>query len=324
GLTAPAFVYATEIYPEMPAALCVVVAVLLLRSRHGGAGTAVGLVAVLTALAWLGLKFVPLGLVLAAAFLVTRTGRARIVFLALGALSGAIYVWFHLAVFGALTPYNSNTVYEGASTWNVLGSHVALHERIYRLWGLFIDRRFGIARWAPIFLAVLPGLALLPRLRRAGPAVLGLIVVALVMASFVSVTMMGWWFPGRMVIVVYPLFPLVLTLVLMRLPRALRIPAAAVALYSLLVTALLVASVRAGETAVAVNPFDMRAWPFRMAGPLFPQYTAWGVDTVVLTILWLGVGTAVLVILAWNDLRRILPRRPGKARAGSTIPLTEP
>lgn len=325
ALTAPAFVYATEVYPEMPAALCVVLAILLFRSRHHGAVTAAALVAVLTALAWLGLKFVPIGCVLAVAFLLTNKGRARLVFLTLGALAGAAYLWFHLAVFGALTPYNSNTVYEGASTWSVLGSHVAFQERVYRLWGLFIDRRFGIARWAPVLLAVLPGLVLLPALRRTGLVVFSVIVAALLMASLVSVTMMGWWFPGRMLIVVYPLFPLVLTLTLLRLPQVLRVPAALAALYSLLVTVLLVRSAGAGEVAIAVNPFDMSAWPFRVAGSLFPQYTAWGADTVLLTFLWLGLGTAALLILSWNKLRRFHPQRhTDEVRSASVFQPTEP
>jgi hypothetical protein len=173
-------------------------------------------------------------------------------------------------------------------------------------------------------LAVLPGLLLLPQLRRTGLVVLGLIVATLMMATFVSVTMMGWWFPGRMLMVVYPLFPLVLTMTVMRLHWTPRIFAVPAALYSLLVTGLLVRSEATGEIAIAVNPFDMQAWPFRAVAPLYPQYTAWGADTVLLTILWLGAGSAVIATLAWNDLNRIsLRRRAGGSGAATAIPLTE-
>ena len=94
---------------------------------------------------------------------------------------------------------------------------------------------------------------------------------------------------------------------------------------TLLVTVLLVRSAGAGEVAIAVNPFDMSAWPFRVAGPLFPQYTAWGADTVLLTILWLGAGTITILTLSWSSLRRFHPRRrAGEARSASVLQLTEP
>lgn len=306
ALAAPGFIYSTEIYPEIPGAFCIVVALLVLRAAPG-AGRGVWMLLLLSALAWLSLKYVPLALVIAAFACWSSTGRERVVLVAAGALSGALYVWFHLAVFGALTPYSTNLVYDGNSTATVLESHFAFEDRSYRIWGLFIDRRFGIGRWAPIFLAVLPALPLTWRWARQGSLVVTLICAQIAMATYVAVTMMGWWFPGRMLIVVYPLFATVLTIVAARLPAPGRWTGAGLALYSLAVTGALVHAARGGEVTIAVDPFALDSPLFRAPAQLFPQYTYWGTDTLVLNAAWLSAGIAALVLAAWSafgpDLR---------------------
>ncbi len=300
GLAAPAFVYSTEIYPEMPAALCLVVALLLLRSRCRGVTGAITMALVLSALAWLGMKYVPLGAIVGVAYLWRGGRQERTWFCGLTLVSAAVYGWWHLAVFGALTAYNSNTVYEGASTVAVLESHVAFQERFYRIWGLFIDRRFGIGRWAPIFLAVLPALPLLRRAKN-GPVIAAVIVAQVLIATFVAITMMGWWFPGRMLMIVYPLFAVVLSLAAVRLPNWARIVAGAAGAYSLAVAATLWHGVANGPYRLAFDPFEMQAPIFRVAGRFLPQYTSWGRETVVLNTAWLTIGIAALVLVAWFE-----------------------
>ena len=312
GLTAPAFVYSSEVYPEVPAGLALVVALLLWR-RSRGAVRAVGLAVALSALAWLGMKYVPLGLVVAAAYLATAgERRERAGFVAMAAGSAVAYGWLHLHWFGALTAYNSNTVYEGAATSAVLESHVAFEGRVYRLWGLFVDQRFGIGRWAPVLLAVLPALPLLFsrewRRNGVGPVVAALVGVQVLVATFVAVTMMGWWFPGRMLMVVFPLLPFVLVAAWQKAPAWLRAVGAGAAAYSVLITVVLYRAASGGEVTLAVDPFALRSEVFRLPGALFPDYRIWTRETILLSAAWvlaLGVCAvgAVWSVVDWRSLR---------------------
>ena len=106
------------------------------------------------------------------------------------------YAWFHLHLFGGLTPYGVNVVYAQWNTADLLAGHFEFSERYYRLWGLFIDQRFGIGRWAPLLLAAVPGLALLIPAGSGGRLVLLLIFTQMLMATFVSITMMDGGSPG--------------------------------------------------------------------------------------------------------------------------------
>jgi hypothetical protein len=207
----------------------------------------------------------------------------------LGTLSAAAYVWWHLTTFGALTPYQTNLAYAGASVEAVIGAHLGLEDRAYRLWGLFVDRRFGIGRWAPILLLVLPALPLVWRRMYDGRLVVSAVVAQILVATFLSVTMMGWWFPGRMLIVVLPLLAIIVADAMVRLPWPGTLLAVIAGAYSLLVTVLLVDAARRGEVVLAVDPFRMAAWPFQELGRVFPLYTWWSDETIALNAAWLVV-----------------------------------
>jgi hypothetical protein len=123
-----------------------------------------------TALLWFGMKYGPLGALVALGYLWQADARGRASFLVLCAVSGLAYVGFHYAVFEDLTAYSVNTVHEGADAASVLQSHVSIPDRAYRLYGLFVDQRFGIGRWAPLLLLVPASLPLLLSRRRPGVA----------------------------------------------------------------------------------------------------------------------------------------------------------
>ena len=304
GLGATAFVYSTEIYPELPAALCLVAALLLLRHGRPGALQAVALALILSALLWLGMKYAPLGLLVAAAYLIQARPADRLLLVGLGAISGAAYVGFHYAVFEDLTAYSVNTVYEGADAARVLQSHVSIQDRTYRLWGLFIDERFGSGRWAPLLLLAVPALPLLLRAGSIGRLVFGLIVAQVLVATFVAITMMGWWFPGRTLMVVLPLLPLPLTLLLARSGVAVRGVAATLAGVSILFTISLRDAVANDGIRLAVDPFDMQAAWFRHSANLFPNYQRWDAETVALTVAWLtlaAIATATISGSVFTD-----------------------
>ena len=298
AVSATAFIYSSEVYPELPAALALVGALLLATGRERLSITRVlVLVLLLTALPWLGAKYAPLAALVALYVLWRAEPRGRAVLVLGGALSALAYAAFHLATYESLTPYNVNLVYAGGSTSTIVGEHIEVGDRVYRLWGLLIDRRFGVARWAPLLFAVVPGLLLLARGDARQRLVLGLVAAQVLIATFVVITMMGWWFPGRTLVTVFPLLPIPLVLVASRGGTAWRAALVALAVYSLAVTAALAQAGRSREVVIAVDPFEMQAVFFRGVAGLFPQYTSWTSETWLLTIAWLGLGGIALA--AW-------------------------
>jgi hypothetical protein len=318
GLSATAFVYSSEVYPELPAGLALVTALLLL-AREGPVGTsrALGVVLALTAMSWFGVKYVLLAAVVAPVLLLRAEARARLAAVAAGAVAGVVYVWFHLAVFDGLTPYGLSSAFAGGTEGEILGEHVAVLDRVYRLWGLFIDRRFGIARWAPVLLLAVPGLILAWRAGGNRRVVAALVATQLAVATFLAITMMGWWFPGRTMATVLPLLALPIAMVLARASGAWRAAFALLAGLTVWITAALGLAGHRDEVVIAVDPFDLGAAPWRLSAPLFPQYTDWGPDTYLLTAIWLAVGVAA-ARWAWRAAARepaTAPRSVGFAGA---------
>ena len=302
GLTATAFIYATEIYPEFPAALALVVA-LLVATRRGRPGIydALYLAAAVTAMCWLGSKYAALVLPVAGYFLLRANWPARIALTAVGGVSAALFAWFHLHVFGGLTPYGVNVVYSQWNTVQILGGHVEFADRYYRLWGLFVDRRFGIGRWAPLLLAAAPALALLVMKTWEHRLVLVLIVIQLLIATFVAITMMGWWFPGRTMLTVLPLFVIPLALLANRAGWFGKIFLIVLAAGAVMITAGLAQAGHAGEITIAVDPFDMAFVPFQAIAGLFPLYTWWTAETWQLTYLWWALFAVATGAMTWPE-----------------------
>jgi hypothetical protein len=203
-------------------------------------------------------------------------------------------------------------VFEGAGAATVIEGHVSFHDRVYRIWGLLIDQRFGSARWSPPLLMLPASLPLLLRAGQTGRLVLGLIIAQVLVATFVAITMMGWWFPGRTLITILPLTAFPLTLLIAKLPTNGRVLAAGLALTSVAFTVALRDAVANDGVRLAVAPFNMQWAPFRWSREIFPNYQAWGADTVGLTILWLTVFVASIAAVTWweyrDDLRALWPQ----------------
>ena len=303
GLTATAFIYSTEVYPEFPAALALVVALLLVtRKPLPGIADGLWLAAVLSVMCWLGTKYAPLVLIVSAYFLLKAERRGSIALVLAGGISAAFYAAFHLYLFGGLTPYGNNAVYAQWNTVEILAGHVEFGERYYRLWGIFIDRQFGIGRWAPLLLAAVPGLALLAVGRGALRLVLALVLAQLLIATFVAITMMGWWFAGRTMLTVLPLLVIPIALVVARTPLWGKISVSLLGIYSLAITLGLAAAGRAGEITIAVDPFDMAFPPFQGLAGLFPLYTWWTTETWALTFFWLTLGGLATGATIWPEV----------------------
>jgi len=288
--TSTAFIYSTEIYPEFPAALLLIISLLIIqRASQSSTWQAIGLLLCLSAMVWLGVKYAPLAGLVAIWGFSRMNPSGRGIFLVSTILSASLFAWFHLNTFGGLTPYSVNLVYAGDGTISILGDHFDFTKRLYRPLGLFVDQRFGIARWAPILLLVIPAAPLLWKINALSRLILTLLIVQLFIATFVVITMMGWWFPGRTIVTVLPLMALPLTILFTHSPSWVRVVLGVLSAYSVLITALLAVSGHAQEIVIAVNPFEMSSTLFQLISPIVPDYRMWDGHTWTLTFIWFSV-----------------------------------
>jgi hypothetical protein len=215
GLSPPLLAYATAVQPEPAAGAALAGAALMavrLDSRTSGRDAFFAF-ALLGLLPWLGMRFVPAG-VAVGWFAARPLWRARRRTLAIGSVELALFslalcIGINEAFYGGPTQYAANP--PGESATGVSGP-VEYLERSYRAVALFVDREYGLLRWAPAFLLTFSGLWWLwrshrDRLARAVPqlreieltadlcaVVLG---VQLALAVLLAPTMFGDWFPAR-------------------------------------------------------------------------------------------------------------------------------
>lgn len=206
-LAAPLAIYSTQVYPELAAALAVTVGVGALTGPLRRPGVT-ALAAAVIALPWLSVKYAPVAGALAAIAVVqlARRGEPRRALALVGTCvaAGLAFAVLHQAWYGGWTPYASGRHFIGGET-TVMGSDPDYLGRSVRLAGLLNDRGFGLAAWAPVFLLVIPALAALARRRPPGGAAVAMVLaVGWANATFVALTMHGWWSPGRQVVVVVP------------------------------------------------------------------------------------------------------------------------
>tara|TARA_B100000686_G_scaffold353171_1_gene457731 strand:+ start:1214 stop:2656 length:1443 start_codon:yes stop_codon:yes gene_type:complete len=298
GITPTAFVYSTEIYPEVPAGLALLLS-LLIVTRHNSLDIKDTLIILIlmNAMIWLGIKYAPLALIVCLVLLLRTTWINRTIFVFLGCGSTFFYSWFHVINFGGLTPYAINLVYAGSSSVEIFHQHVSVVDRIYRIWGLFIDARFGIARWGFVLFLVVPGIYLMTLRGWKHQIIAGLIVTQVLIATFVVITMMGWWFPGRTLMTVVPLMSIPIVCMLQVRSRAFQVIFATLAVYTIIMTTTLAFAGHAKEIRLAVDPFDMSSPLFQSLANIFPNYTSWTAHTWITTSCWLTVSGALLTYL---------------------------
>ena len=206
GAAAPFAVYGSQVYPELPAALCVAVALIGLTDRSRGGLVALG--AAITALPWLSIKYVPVAATLAliGIVLLWRSGRRHeLVGFAGGlAVMGVTFVAAHLQWYGGVTPYAVGDHFTSGE-FSVVGNDPDYPGRTRRLLGLLVDRHFGLVAWQPAWFFIVPAVAALVRVRPPHSSTLAFpLAVGWLNATFVAFTMQGWWWPGRQLVVVLP------------------------------------------------------------------------------------------------------------------------
>lgn len=286
GLSPPFIAYGTAVYPELAAGAALGGAALLALRLDGRPSrrATFGCFGLLAALPWLGTKFLPAGLVVG--FVAARAlWRARRRTLAIGAVeltafSVALWVAVNEGLYGGPTPSSARLEGDGAS---FPGGYLA---RAYRLVALFIDRDYGLLRWAPVFLLAFVGAWMLrrsrrDRLARAVPgvhdielaaglcaAVLG---VQLLVAAFLAPTMFGFWFPPRHLLAGLPLAIPLCAWGMRALPRLGGVLAALTSAASVW----LYLDVRLGAGGLVAARPDAPFGPLTDAFPLFERGAVW-------------------------------------------------
>lgn len=303
--TAPLAVYGQQVYPELPGALAALAAVAALTAPRPTPRTVAALVAALVALPWLSVKYVPVTAALAAVALVTlwRTGARRAAAATAGLLAaaGVAYLLIHQAVYDGATVYASGDHFQDSGEFGVVGFAPDYPGRTVRLLGLVVDRDFGLAAWQPAWLLLIPALAALLVRRPPHRAVLAVPLAAgWATATWVALTMHGFWWPGRQLVVVLPLAVLVVLTWLRGTRTAAVLAATGVAVYAgLLLTGYL------GDTTWVLAPDDVALHPFAV---LLPDDRDLTVPDRLLYAGWLGL-TALLALYT--------ARRSGRAPAAS-------
>jgi hypothetical protein len=322
GLSPPFVAYGTAVYPELSAGAALAGAALLAvrLARRVTFWEAVLCFALLGSLPWLGTKFVAAGVVIGV-FAVRSVWRARRRTLAVGAVelslfSVALYVAINEAIYGGPTPYAADVPGETATDASFPGGYL---ERSYRAVALFVDRDYGLLRWAPVFALVFAGLWWLWRLRRdrLGRAVAGVreieltaglcaaaLGAQLLVATFAAPTMFGFWFPPRHLLAGLPLAVPLVAWGLRHLPRV----GAALATLGVVASAWLYADVRWGGGSLAADRPDAPFGPLTDVLPLFTPAGGWP--------FWLA--GAVGVCVAALVVREALAARHSRQATGAT------
>src|SRR5215218_5135883 len=206
----PLAVYGSQVYPELPAALAVLAAAAALVSPAAPGRRATLVVGgAVVALPWLGVKYAPVAaaIALVACWRLARAGQGRRALALAGSLAaaGVAFLVLHRWWYGGWTPYAAGDHFVGGEL-SVVGTEPDYLGRSRRLVGLLVDRGFGLAAWQPAWLLAVPAVAALARRRPPGWAALaGPLAAGWLVATFVALTMQGWWFGGRQVVVVLPL-----------------------------------------------------------------------------------------------------------------------
>jgi hypothetical protein len=304
GASMPLASYGNQIYPELPAAFVVVVAIGALTGplRRGGVWT---LGAAVIALPWLAVKYVPVAGALALLGLVRlwrapggQGSRSAAMGLAGGlAVAGIAFLAIHKTVYSGWTPYAAGDFFYsegGFAVGRIFGVHPNYWARSQRLAGLLVDREFGIAAWQPAWLLAVPALGALARARPAGWQVLAVpIMVGWLNATFVALTAQGYWAPGRQVVVVLGPAVIVVAWWVVRV-RAVRL-LTALGLVGIVSYLWLAAETSIGRLRVIVDWFDTANPFYRVWRLVLPEYIAPNAWTWPLHGLWV----AVLLGLLW-------------------------
>jgi hypothetical protein len=324
ALSPPALAYSSAVYPELAAGGLLVFACLCaLRLRERPRlRYAYGASLALALLPWLGTKFAIPAIPVAIAVVrwTSRRGR-RLAALGVAEVmvaSAVAYVTVSGVLYGGFTPYAAD---DPGQTATDAAFPLGYADRAYRLVALWVDREYGLVRWAPIVALAFVAVWLLWRSRRervadaiparrdveiAAALVLAVCAGQVVVAAFGAPTMFGFWFPGRHLMAALPCAAALAAWALRHVPRT----GAVLGGVTLLASVWLLAGLRTGAAPGWVAPGSSAPWgPAEALFPLYGVGSAWGVVVAVAA----GVGLAAVVGREWRRWRR-----SSRATAGTT------
>jgi hypothetical protein len=315
GASPPLAVYGHQLYPELPAALALL-AGLALATGPLRAPALVAVAAAVTTLPWLGVKYVPVAAALAAVVLVRLVRERRhggAAALAGGlALSGAGYLVAHRLLWGSWTVYATGDHFEHTGEFSVVGVQPDYVGRSLRLVALLSDRAYGLVAWQPVWLLAVPALAALVAWRgrdlpgHARAAVIAPLLAGWAVATWPALTMHGFWWPGRQVVVVLPLAALATLWWIGRMVPRLQPVALVLAVAGVVHLAALLIDGWSGEVTWVVS-FEAVDDPlYQLLRPLLPDYRAQGHGFWALHIVWVVVVLVLLVVGARSARRPAL------------------
>jgi len=287
--------YGTQIYPEMAAALATVGLLALVSAPNPNPRpwTLAAMVGLVVALPWLGVKYTPIAFVGGVAMLWRwRRHRAWLTWATLGTLIGATtYLAAHQHIYGGWTVYAAGDHFGSTGEFSVIGTRVNLVGRSRRIVGLLVDRSFGIATWSPVWflLPVAISRQLTSKVRHERFAV-SIVVVTWLNASFIALTMHGWWVPGRQLVVGLPVAAIAIGQWVGSSVRRLRL-VAALGLLGVINWLWLAIESSTGHRTLIVDFAETAALPYRLLAPIVPDGIAGGPTNSVLLAVW----TVILV-----------------------------
>jgi hypothetical protein len=318
----PLGIYAQQVYPEMAAALAVLAAFAGMTGTWSRRHLVVFVLAV-TALPWLSVKYAAVAAALAAVG-VYRLWRARgrsptVLLLAVFAAMAAAYLGVHRLIWGGWTVYASGDYFQGHGEFAVVGVHPDYGGRTERLSALLIDRDWGIAAWQPGWLLGVPAVAALLAARPRGwPGLVLPAAAGWAIATWVALTMSGFWSPGPQIVVIQPQLLLAVLWWLSTAPPPVLVAAAALGFVGIVAMA-----------ALLVDGWDVHiTWVFAFDKVDDPLYDGW---KVFLPPYQEGAGAAIwirhavwMVIFAATAFVAHRAARPAAPAASDTVPERDP
>src|SRR4051794_35738229 len=316
GLSPPLIAFSTAVYPELAAAAALCGAALLalripLSPRRRTGWSAFALIALLP---WLGTKYLVPGLVIAyVGFRQMRAARRPVLALTCLEIVGfsvALYVGINEGLYGGPTPYSADLPGQSATD---AAFPLGYLDRAYRLVALFIDRDYGLLRWAPVFALALYGAWVLWReyrsgLARAIPALVaeqrsGQLCAAvagaqLLVAAFLAPTMFGFWFPGRHLVAGLPIAIPLVAVAARRVPRR----AVVLALIGVTASVWVYVAVRLGDSGWVTGLPDA---PWGPLDAVFPRFEPGAAYPFVVAA---ALAAALVALVVSSELGR--SRRP--------------
>ena len=303
ALSPPALAYSTAIAPPLVAGTFLAGAVLLgLQARaRPRLLPALGCGLLLALLPWLGTLYLipalPVAVALAWWMARQHKGWFALVGLELVLASLVAFATANERLYGDVIPEGAGAPLTGASN---AGDYL---DRAYRLVALWIDRDYGLLRWAPIFALAFVAAWLLWRSRRdhvarvvpdqrdveAAALVLVLVGAAQVLVAFLAPTMFGFWFPGYYLVAALPCAAALVGWALRYVPRWV---SAVLAALTLLASVWLYVALRVGD-ATWVAPASRAPW-----GPLEVVFPRYGTSSPYATVVTALVVAALIALVA--------------------------